>query len=213
MDVVQRELRLVGNVLVLVDVFDGRVSQVVEGRAPRFVAFFGQFLGCRRRLRHNTGLLRREMVQSAASQTLHDDCYVVAAEHGHIKQSDELRVGAVFTEVALLRHFDVGIFLAKHREGHIGVPLQFLHQIDAVLAGDDNRCDNAWKQHDVACRQNGHFALDLQFKKFGDIALVVGNHLNRCIGSFIHCCRFLLILNLQSYEFFSAFLHFYEKLL
>ena len=201
LDVVQRELRLVGNVLVLVDVFDGRVAQVVEGRAPGFVAFLRHFLRRNRRLSHDVRMVCREFLQPTATQCLHDNRQVVAAENRHVENPHEFRVGAEFAEVALLRLLDFRIFLAEHRKRHVRVPLQLVHQIETLLSSDDNRRDDARKQHDVARRQNRHFALDLHREDFRDVALEVGNHLYRSICSFIHRSIQLLILNLQRYDF------------
>ena len=100
LDVVQSKLRLVGDVLVLMDVFNGLVAKVFDSRTPRLIVTVGHLFRHQRGGAHEVGAMTRDAIELTAPQSLYDDCYVVVWT-GHVEHANQFGIGAKFVKVFL----------------------------------------------------------------------------------------------------------------
>ena len=121
----------------------------------------------------------------ATSQSLYYGCHVVAWSR-HFEHLHQFGIYAVFNEVAFTWQFHVRVFLAEHSKHGIALFADVFEQLQTLLASYNDGAYHSRENHHVASGKYGKCTLKFHIEQVLYVAVVVGNHLYRCIGSLVH---------------------------
>ena len=124
-------------------------------------------------------------LQPAAPQALHDGCHLVGLSR-MIDDAHQLGQHAFFVEVGSEGHFGVGLLLCEDGEDGVWLVADGVDHVDTCRTSEQDGRDDAWKQHHVACCEDGHVAVEVGAEHLLDIVAVVGYHRKCAVAYVVH---------------------------
>ena len=171
-DVVDGEDGLVGDFLSHINVVVGHLPKVVHGGLPFLVVLVGHQFRSGFHLSGKVRNLFHDMLQVESSHTLHYD-----GNHtgGKGQLLENFCIDTIIVQIALNRHFNVGVFLADNTDERARL-FCFPYQLHARFAANDDRSHHAGEKYQVSNGKYGNYSGSLYFQQVFKISLNIGNH-------------------------------------